>query len=701
MKKITITLMAILFAICLNGFAQTTVDIGYDWSNTTYTSVLAGSGTNFPTSGTEAIVNSLVPPELRVSWGGAAAINASDGKGVYINNSGTQANVRYVKISADQTDYVELSLTANSASNNITNIKINGTSDKTSGSTDVAAPAVLFSDKAPFDVNSVIGAVTLSSNFPYCRLGGTSGGSYVAEYAGYSLTPPEGCKSYRIYRKARLSSATPTLAVPAQIVGTGGTIFGTSAGSTPSLKIAYLSATLTATTPTVPTLVKTSGNNTPTVYENKAITDIKYTFGGTATKATVTWTDAESNPINMPTGIDTATVNKVLTISGTPTTIGVYNYTVTTDGTPAATETGTITVVVAPTSSIVDIGYDWDGSAEVLPVSGTYITSGMTTPALVSSGTENEVSVSWSGATVESFAGSLYDGSSEYAFYKMSSDFAQYVEVSLTENSTHNNITEIKINGTSDQTSGTKDAIPAILFSDEIPFNPNKVIGYTVVDPKLAYCRTGNTGFTFTAPANCKSYRVYRRAMLKNASAPYEAVASGGTAYGGGSGVARIGYLSATLEAVAPSLLLTSGSNTPSVAVNTAITNIKYTFGGTATKATVTWKDAGDNNISIPAGIDTVTVGKTLTISGMPTTVGVYNYTITTDGTPVAAKTGTITVLLPTNIDFVSTNKTIVSVKYYTLTGLEVNKNTLGILVVKTIYKDGSIIIEKIFNTNL
>lgn len=77
-------------------------------------------------------------------------------------------------------------------------------------------------------------------------------------------------------------------------------------------------------TTNAPSLTLTSGSNAQSLYTGTAITSIVYTYGGTATGVTLTGT--------LPTGV-TGTVNttsKTYTISGTPTTAGTYNYTVTT-----------------------------------------------------------------------------------------------------------------------------------------------------------------------------------------------------------------------------------------------------------------------------------------------------------------------------------------------------------------------------------
>ncbi|MEW5677563.1 hypothetical protein ABGT15_14730, partial [Flavobacterium enshiense] len=77
----------------------------------------------------------------------------------------------------------------------------------------------------------------------------------------------------------------------------------------------------------------TAGSN-QTVCINTAITDITMTTTG-ATGATVT---------GLPAGVTGSWAGNTVTISGTPTASGTFNYTVTTTGgCPPATATGTLT----------------------------------------------------------------------------------------------------------------------------------------------------------------------------------------------------------------------------------------------------------------------------------------------------------------------------------------------------------------------
>ena len=97
--------------------------------------------------------------------------------------------------------------------------------------------------------------------------------------------------------------------------------------------------------------------------------------------------------------------------------------------------------------------------------------------------------------------------------------------------------------------------------------------------------------------------------------------------------------LSGTLTVVPPpTLTLTSaaGTDNQTVAFCQNITGIVYTYGGSATSATVTW--SGTGSASSPAGVNATinSSAKTVTISGMPYVTGNYGYSITaTDGTLV------------------------------------------------------------------
>lgn len=85
------------------------------------------------------------------------------------------------------------------------------------------------------------------------------------------------------------------------------------------------------------TLSSAAPTTSQTLCQNVAITDITYTLGGGATGANVT---------GLPTGVSASVTGTTLTISGTPSVDGTFNYAITTTGNTCtvATANGTITV---------------------------------------------------------------------------------------------------------------------------------------------------------------------------------------------------------------------------------------------------------------------------------------------------------------------------------------------------------------------
>jgi hypothetical protein len=100
--------------------------------------------------------------------------------------------------------------------------------------------------------------------------------------------------------------------------------------------------TITVTPNNTITLTSAAGTDNQTVCINTAITNITYstTGAGGATFA------------NLPTGVTGTWASSVVTISGTPSVSGTFNYTITlTGGCGLVTKTGTIKVMPLPLTS--------------------------------------------------------------------------------------------------------------------------------------------------------------------------------------------------------------------------------------------------------------------------------------------------------------------------------------------------------------
>lgn len=114
-----------------------------------------------------------------------------------------------------------------------------------------------------------------------------------------------------------------------------------------------------------------------------------------------------------------------------------------------------------------------------------------------------------------------------------------------------------------------------------------------------------------------------------------------------------------------PTISLTSGSTNQTICVNTPMSNIVYSIGGSATGATVS---------GLPAGVSGTFSGGSFTISGTPTATGSFPYTVTTTGGPCppASLSGVINVdpdiqlLSGSNNQTVCENTPIVNIVYTT-----------------------------------
>ncbi len=97
--------------------------------------------------------------------------------------------------------------------------------------------------------------------------------------------------------------------------------------------------------------------------------------------------------------------------------------------------------------------------------------------------------------------------------------------------------------------------------------------------------------------------------------------------------------LSGTITVSAQSITLSSsaGTNAQTVCSNSAITNITYTIGGTATGASVS---------GLPSGVSGSYGSGTFTISGTPANPGTYNYTVTTSGSSCTAAIATGSIIV-------------------------------------------------------
>jgi hypothetical protein len=269
---------------------------------------------------------------------------------------------------------VAVMLTASSAitTNNIT-IKhgTGGANTVTTATLNAAKKTVRGNtDFVTYYIGGLNGDISVATNGPvavsYLGASGVVGvGGY---YSGFGTIPTIATTNQNVCLNAIASSLISTLTSPTYTyqwyenntaLNTGGTIIAgaTASSYTPSTlaigtKYYYVvitnaigcsinsnvSGAITVYQNTL-TLSSDAGTNAQTLCNNNQITNITYNTTG-ATNATVS---------GLPTGVTSAWLNNVLTISGTPTVAGTFTYTVNTVG-GCATVTATGTITVTPTS---------------------------------------------------------------------------------------------------------------------------------------------------------------------------------------------------------------------------------------------------------------------------------------------------------------------------------------------------------------
>ena len=194
MKNFKLFSLAILATLSTNIFSQTeiqTIDIGYDWDPVTPITVKATSGNIFDTETMTYTYNQGAVSEINFIVGGGATISALASNQVYTNTN-TSVQVpepfSYINLSNGvDVQYFEGNVGEDC---NFVSLKLNGVSSSTTTNTDVA---VVYSDKTPFDVTSVIGYT--EAPFAMLRAGGNA--------AEINSIPVE-AKSFRLYSRARI-----------------------------------------------------------------------------------------------------------------------------------------------------------------------------------------------------------------------------------------------------------------------------------------------------------------------------------------------------------------------------------------------------------------------------------------------------------------------------------------------------------------
>jgi len=350
------------------------------------------------------------------------------------------------------------------------------------------------------------------------------------------------------------------------------------------------------------TLTSAPGTNNQTVCVNTAITPITYSTTG-ATGTTFS---------GLPAGVIGTFSGGYITISGTPTETGTFNYTVTlTGGCGNVTATGTI--IVRPNSTITLTsapGTDNQTACvntAIMPI--TYSTTGVTGATF--SGLPAGVTGAFSGGYITISGTPTVTGTFTYTVTP-TGGCGNVTATGTIIVQPNNTITLTSAPGTDNQT----------------------VCVSTPITP-ITYSTTGATGATFSGlPAGVAG--TFSSGNITISGRPTETGTFNYTVTltGGCGNVTARGTI---IVQPNTTITLTSapGTDNQTVCVNTAITPITYSTTG-AMWATFS---------GLPAGVTGAFSGGYITISGTPTVTGAFDYMVTlTGGCGYVTATGTLVV---------------------------------------------------------
>jgi len=353
-------------------------------------------------------------------------------------------------------------------------------------------------------------------------------------------------------------------------------------------------------------LTSAPGTDNQTVCINTPITNITYA---------VTLSSNGGSVSGLPAGVVGNFAGGVITISGTPTVSGVFNYTVTTTG-PCVnpTATGTITVTADGTVTLTSAaGTDNQTVCINTPIVAiTYAVGG--------SGTGGSVSGLPAGVT-GSFAGGV---------------------ITITGTPTVSGVFNYTVNTTgpcvTPTATGTITVRPdGTITLTSAPGTNNQTVCINTPITSITYAIGGssNGGSVSGLPAGVNG--VYAGGIITISGTPTVSGVFNYTVTTIGPCVnpTATGTITVTQDGTI-TLTSATGTDNQAVCLNSPITPITYAVAGSGTGGSVT---------GLPAGVAGVFAGGIITITGTPSVSGVFNYTVNTTGPCVTpSATGTITV---------------------------------------------------------
>lgn len=341
------------------------------------------------------------------------------------------------------------------------------------------------------------------------------------------------------------------------------------------------------------TLTSAVGTNSQTICINNALANITYAVGGSGNGGSVA---------GLPAGVTGTYAAGVITITGTPTVSGTFNYTVSTTG-PCVkpTAAGTITVTQDATIALTSAaGTDNQTLCINTPLAAiTYGVGGSGTGGSVT-GLPAGVTGTYAGGIITITGSATVSGTFNYIVNTTGPCVKPAIggTITITADAT---IALTSAAGTNNQTVCINNAVLNITYAVGGTGNGGSVTG---LPPGVTGTYAGGI-ITITGTPTLSGTFNY----LVSTTGPCVKPTTPGT-------------ITVTADAT---IVLTSAPATTNQAVclNAAIANITYAVGGTGT---------GGNVTGLPAGISGTYAGGIITITGSPSASGTFNYTVNTSG---------------------------------------------------------------------
>ena len=350
------------------------------------------------------------------------------------------------------------------------------------------------------------------------------------------------------------------------------------------------------------TLTSGVGSDAQTICFNSPIANITYATTG-ATGASFA---------GLPAGVTGNWNANIITVSGTPTVSGTFNYTVTlTGGCGTVASAGSVTVTAANTIILSSpAGTDAQTVCINTPIASiTYATTGATGASFA--GLPAGVTGSWNANIITVSGTPTVSGTFNYT-------------VTLTGGC-----------GTvASAGSVTVTAANTIILSSPAGTDNQSVCTNTAITD-ITYATTSATGANVTGLPAGVTGTFNANAVTISGSPTVTGTFNYTVTLTGGCGtVTATGTINVTVNNTI-ALTSTAGTDNQSVCVNSPITTITYSTTGAA----------GATFTGLPAGVTATWAGNVVTITGTPTATGTFNFTITlTGGCGTITATGTITV---------------------------------------------------------